>query len=335
MTKVANAELATEIVDASRRDDGFTVVRELDLGTECQNQLLFFLKPEVFLGSVEHSLAIVQLALSRFEEFGMQLGGVALVSGAHLSGARCMDRHYGYINQLSRSASGILDAGDEATLRNVLEFSEGPILGGHEFLAANPEFDAEQLDELWATKESLKLRSGFYYQKYDFPDGEVMLVNGFHPAQLNHFTAADRRIALAVVHSDLPWSVLRSRLIGDTFPERALMGSIRRELRERAKELGLGEVTIANNGVHLSAGAFEALFELVNFLGEASTGFSVDECRVARLMSDVGLSDAETRRALTNPTALVGGGEVSLFDATEECDTASSVELYRTMFAEQ
>ena len=104
-------------------------------------------------------------------------------------------------------------------------------------------------------------------QTYAAEGENFILVNGFHPAQLAHFTEPSHRIALMLLHADTPWATLRDEMIGDTFPERAVAGSIRGQLHARPQNYGFDEVTIANNGVHLSAGPFEAMFEIANFFG--------------------------------------------------------------------
>lgn len=81
-----------------------------------------------------------------------------------------MDRHYGFINKVSKNISKIATAEEKEKMYDVLEISnpeEYEILGGHEFLAANPDFDEESLDALWQTKKSARVRSGFYAQKFD------------------------------------------------------------------------------------------------------------------------------------------------------------------------
>ena len=96
---------------------------------------------------------------------------------------------------------------------------------------------------------------------------DFILVNGFHPAQLFHFTNETHRIVLVLVHSDTPWGTLRNEMVGATFPEKAVPNSIRGTLYANPNDYGLESVSIANNGVHLSAGPFEGLFEIRNFFG--------------------------------------------------------------------
>lgn len=328
-------EIVDAIVNTAFTSNQETLIEGFNFDTERQNQLLFFFKPEVFMVEAQHqSVAIVEMALSRFREFGVQVTGCLVLSGERLAELEAMDRHYGFINRMSKRASQDLSDEDRAALHHILGL-EGtlPILGGHEFLGQNKEYDHQSLDQMWARKRSVKLRSGLYAQVYEVGGEEFIMVNGFHPAQLAHFTAPDRKITLLLLHSDAPWRVLRRRMLGDTFPEKALPGSIRGTLYYNALPYGLGHVNIANNCVHLSAGPFEALLELNNFLCRTETvAYTAEMSRVARLMKEAGLPDATVRSAMANPKAVLNESEVSLFDATEELDTCSSIELYCLSF---
>lgn len=242
-----------------------------------------------------------------------------------------MDTHYGYINVLSRSASQELSADDLQSLCNAVGAAPGtPVVGGHEVLQQYPDFTASSLDRLWASKRSIKVRSGLYVQQFDLPSGPAVIVNGFHPAQLAHFTGPDRSIALLLLHSDLPWRFLRARMLGDTFPENALPATIRRHYYEEAPEYGLPPVTIANNCVHMSAGPFEALFELRNFFGRVPG--HEDAAERSHFASRLREARVDMQTALRNPATELNGKQVALFDATEEVDTMGAISVFRQFF---
>ena len=328
-------ELRDKIIGTCASTQSESVLQPLELGGRRQNELLFFLKPECFLTSTQSQQAdLVETVMRRFDEFGCRVCGCVVIRGPKLRADQIMDRHYGFINGASRDVVSILGPGELAALRAAVGANpETPILGGHEFLAAHPMSDEKSLDALWASRKARKLRSGLYFESYVFEDQPVILVNGFHPAQLAHFTRDDRKIVLMVLESEMPWKVLRSTMLGDTFPERAVADSIRRTLYENPQRFGLADVSIANNCSHLSAGPFEALFELWNFLGSSRTAdFKLDHTRMWKLAGAVGVREADVLRALENPVAQVGGERRSLFDATEELDSCSSAHLFARMF---
>lgn len=205
---------------------------------------------------------------------------------------------------------------------------ESPLFGGHEFLALHPELSPEALDQAWFERRPRKVRSGFYGVPFEHGDVPCLLVNGFYPAQARHFTAPGRKVALMLLHSELPWRSLRREMLGDTYPEKASPGSIRRELFERRAELGLPRVDITANFVHLSAGPFEAAWELINFFGGIEGGgFTLDQCRISAFWAEAGgrpeVLDQLVRTGRWQPRGL----SEDLFGATEELDARAAAFL--------
>jgi hypothetical protein len=253
------------------------------------------------------------------------------MKGPVLDQLRIMDTHYGYINVMSRSASRDLDNTELQRLRDTVGAStDAPVMGGHEILERFRDLSPITLDRLWASKRSIKIRSGLYAQQFEVGGSTVVIVNGFHPEQLAHFTRADRAIALLVLHSDLPWRFLRSRVLGDTFPENALPNTIRRHYYDNASEYGLPPVSIANNCVHMSAGPFEALFELRNFFGRVpGQENAAYNSNLGKRLRSAGLNITSVTQ---NPSTELNGKQVTLFDATEEVDTTGAVAVYRDFY---
>ena len=330
-----NADLITKIAAVTPTCDNFTIIQPVAIGDEThKNELLLFIKPEIFMveetARVEAALGLV---FGKLAEFGAHVDGIAVVGGKVLEEAEIMNRHYGFINRLSRFASQMIDAEDKqkiAAALGVATLDDYALYGGHEYLAAFPEDDPFTLDALWFTKKSIKIRSGFYVQSYRKNGEDFILVNGFHPAQLFHFTEASHRIVLMLIHSDTAWSTLRNEMVGATFPEKAVPHSIRGTLYAHPGDYGLGDVSIANNGVHLSAGPFEGLFEINNFFGPI-LGLDVQKQPplILKKMLAAGLSMEMALKALENPTVTETPKPTDLFTATEDVDTDAAVALWK------
>ena len=332
-------QLKQALMQAMESDEDIAVVKPPAIGqTQKQNELLMFIKPEILAvadqGNLANSLDLIWAKLAEFDAF---VTGIVLVGGQELERKESMDRHYGAINVLSKTASSALSAADRQSVYDALTVSPADyaIFGGHEFLSAHPVFTPASLDTLWFTQKAEKIRSGFYVQAYEEEGEKFILVNGFHPAQLAHFTEASHRIALMLVHSDTAWAALRDEMIGDTFPERAGAGSIRGELHASPGRYGFDEVTIANNGVHLSAGPFEAMFEIANFFGSLlELDIASTRSRIVDAMRGAGISEGDAFEAMENPDVEDGAGETpDLFSATEHMDTGAAVALYRSNVA--
>jgi hypothetical protein len=299
-----------------------------------RNELVLFIKPEAFmLEDRADTEKVVDLVSAKLKEFGAEVAGVALIGGQALDRLEIMSAHYGLINRLSRGASRMLSSEDRAKIASALEIApeEYEIVGGHEYLAQYPNETSRDLDTLWFSGRSTKIRSGFYVKPVEKDGRKLVLVNAFHPEQLNHFTDRTHRIALFLIHSNNGWATLKNQMIGATFPDKADPGSIRGTLHANAPQYGFESVTIANNVVHLSAGPFEALFEIVNFFGKLMDidPRTTQPIAVQRMLA-AGLTLDDALGALENPIVSDDPKPTDLFSATEDMDTDAAIEVYRS-----
>ena len=304
------------------------IVQTVQVGkTERENELVFFVKPELLDVQDETKiLNSLNLIKEKFEEFNVKVDGAAIIPGATLERYEIMNRHYGFINQLSRLASTLIDDETRAAMFAKLGISDTGkhiILGGHEFLT-HFQTDLDHLSKVWFAQTAQKMRSGFYFIE-DTVNGEpILLINGFHPSQLAHFTRPDHRIYLMLLHTDTDWYDLKFKLVGDTFPERADANSIRGMLAANPAFYGQTEVGINTNGVHLSAGPFEAAFEVVNFLGDL---IQLDPARTPPLAikraMEADLSQEKALALLQNPKV----NDSDLFSETENMNTTEAAQF--------
>jgi hypothetical protein len=243
-----------------------------------------------------------------------------------------MSRHYGLINRLSRGASHVLSDPDKSTIGEALGVSlaEYDILGGHEYLAEYPQETIADLDSLWFSEKSTKIRSGFYVRAVQKGERKLILINAFHPDQLAHFTDPTHRIVLMLLHSNTDWATLRNNMIGATFPEKADPESIRGTLHARPHDFGFETVTIANNAVHLSAGPFEGAFEIANFFGKVmSLDIRQQPPLILRRMLEYGIDIERTLGVLDNPAVTIVGKQSDLFTETEDMNTEDALAFWR------
>lgn len=332
-----NSNIINRIVTNTSKTSTFEVIQDLHLDGNWENELLLFVKPEVFMVNDDHLIArSIELVFNKIEEFRTTIDGIMVVGGRTLEQFGIMDKHYGFINQMSRNASKILTSEDIQKVSNALDISVAQVekqyvvLGGHEFLNRYPSEDPYKLDNLWFTKKSLKLRSGMYIQSYEYNGEKVILINGFHPSQLLHFTDPSHRILLFLLHSDTTWKKLKNDMVGNTYPEKAEPGSIRGKFFSNPGEYGLKDVSIAYNNVHLSAGPFEGMFEISNFFGKIlNLNLSSNHPLVLKKLLDKGISLEEGLSTLENPLVNVGAKTVDLFTATEDTDTDVAISLWQ------
>lgn len=306
--------------------DKAEIIQPIQIGnTSKENELVFFIKPELL--DVEDDQKILnsfQLIQEKFKDFNVEIKGVAIVPGVVLEEYGIMNRHYGFINQLSRKASSIVDEEARQRIFDILgveDHEDYKILGGHEFLKVF-HADVDTLSDIWFSQTANKLRSGFYFIADTYKGQPFVLVNGFHPSQLLHFTREDHRILLMLVHTDADWYNLKFEMVGDTFPEKANQDSIRGRLYAHPEKFGQAEVGINTNGVHLSAGPFEAAYEVVNFFGPLiELDPAVTQPLAIAKAIDAGMPKEKALSLLDNPTA----NESDLFSETENLNTDEAV----------
>lgn len=297
-------------------------------------EFLIFLKPELFFGNSENVQNSLTLVMKKMMQFDVQMTGIAVVSAEDLEMHGVMSAHYGYINFISNNASKI-ETEDKEKIAQMLGHtvdSLPQILGGHEILKKYPNWTAAELDKFWFTKKSMRLRGGFYFNEFNLDGTPTVMINAFHPAQIEHFTTSGRHIVMFVGQSIRSFEDLRTNMIGDTYPEKSVPGSIRAELFANPKDYGQEKVDIGNNGIHMSAGPFEALKEIYNFYHLL---FGVDLIKnPTNIMSALfknGLSIEATLATKENPINSEGK---DLFSKTEIENTQSSIDIYLEEFSE-
>jgi len=330
---LAASLFTTDTVQKIKSAQHTIILREIRIGqTKHRNELVFFIKPELLAISDEQKmLNSLEMIEEIFTEFEVNVSGAAIIPGAVLDTFGIMNRHYGYINQLSRKASQLVDTD---TLRIISDMlgkkitADYQILGGHEFLNRFKS-DINTLSDIWFAQQANKLRSGFYFIEDTYQGQPIILVNGFHPSQLQHFTRKDHCILLMLLHSNSDWKALKFDLVGDTFPERAKPGSIRGRLFADPDQYGQSDVGINTNGVHLSAGPFEAAFEVVNFFSPIT---DLDPAITLPLTLEKavesGLTTNQALSLLENPST----ENSDLFSATENMNTEDAVNFAKLHF---
>ena len=219
-----------------------------------RNHFVLFLKPEALaLEDGVNVEGVLELVLSKLRANGIKTGAVRLLNGPYLGQYRIMEAHYGVINRASRLGEAALS---QPTKKKLMAECPGVdhVFGAHQFLGKYPDISAFALNVLTDTLGTKKVASGKYYGVFNVGGEKVVVLNPFHPQQLLHYTQPGRAIVVFECSTDTDWAVLRNGVTGATDPKRAAPGSIRRTLLDRKSELGLRDVSTANNGVHCSAG---------------------------------------------------------------------------------
>ena len=299
------------------------------------NEMVFFLKPEVSSAPSVDLEEVLNLCQRKFREFSASIAACGVLGARYLETYGIIERHYGVINSISKNGSAVLSQTGRDNLNEAFaqQLSKGAlILGGHQFLDKYNFFSAESLSVLWdnLNSSSKKLAPGSYAISLEVLTDKVILLNGFNPYQLLHYTAPNRTIVVMVLRSSISWQRMRDELIGDTDPLKAQSGSIRQELFASKDRLGIKSVNKGLNGVHLSAGPLEGMVEIVRFASDYEQGEqrSYEETSFGHGLSRAGFSLEEIKKLADNPTLIVDARQSTAFDASEGMDKDKAIKLF-------
>ena len=298
---------------------------------------VLFLKPEATLPGVALDQVLATVA-DYIEQWDLQVGGVSVLGAAYLKQHDIIARHYGVINNISRNGRAALAESAEEQLQKLFadELASGAeVLGAHEYLARHPEATPAQLNELVDRLGFKKLAPGTYAMKYAQGGTTTLVLNAFHPQQLEHFTAPGRSIVVLAVRvapgrPEL-WKALRNEMLGPTDPAAGPAGAMRRSFLERSAALGLGEVNRGANVAHFSAGPLEGMVETARYFSDYEGGslLSYHATCFGQLLSAEAVSFNDIEWLATNPNLSLGGRQVSAFDATEEMDPPPAADVLK------
>ncbi|MFN8578759.1 MAG: hypothetical protein U0354_18170 [Candidatus Sericytochromatia bacterium] len=331
-------DIIEQVKNAQNKSADYVQIYSNPEKSSSENEFIFFIKPEVTLKSDTINFdKVVDLAFDKIKEFGLNVSDIKVLGNEYLKKHNIIAQHYGVINKI---ASNPLLNMSESAKENLKVFAEVDnlekinVLGGIQFLEKYPFFNDISLDVLLQNFSPKKLAGGTYVVKVKVDTDTVYVINGFHPRQLNHFTADGRNIVVMTVNGDLSWADARGKFIGATNPETADSASLRATLLKNQSSFGIPEVSQGLNGFHLSAGPVEGLVELVRYnsnFAESNGAKTYKDFSFGQKLSD-NFSDEQIAKILDNANLTVDGKTVSSFDLTEEKSANEAIELLKKAF---
>lgn len=296
------------------------------------NEFLIFLKPDL-LELNDRLEPVWEIISQRLEAFDVELVAATALDADVLRKHRLIHQHYGVINAVSMEGVKALSNSAKENLDAFLADlpSDTEVLGAHQFLERYRMFSPGALSILFDNLPSHRFAGGTYGVVIRISGKIVILLNGFHPEQLELFESPGAVIMCFVGRSTRSWRDLRQNMTGATDPARANAGSIRRSLLESQAELGLSAVTPLRNGVHVSAGPSEAAVEISRYFTPYGTGPSIPPTLTSfgQRLEVVGRGDLGDA-LMRNGEVVLDGKLQPAFDATEERDASEVEELLRS-----
>ncbi len=315
-----------------RDKKGFSVIEPYRIPQTHGNEFVFFIKPEVTMAGDYAVSKVIDIASSVFARNSIEISGLFIAGNEYLKKHNLIEEHYGVINFVAKNGVSVLTNAPKERFRS--EYGVGidtvKVLGGFQFLDEYRAFTVDTLNDLWESGNRVKLAAGIYCEKHIVKGETIYILNGFNPYQLSFFTETGRYIIIASLFTAMDWSKMRNDIAGVTNPFKAASGSIRAEILRTKDETGI-DVNPGQNGVHLSAGPFEALAELKRFcFDKHKSVVSYDDIYTGKYLKGSGLSNDKLDRAVSNPLINYNGDSVYLYDATEE-KNLSSIKLFSNL----
>ncbi|MER5812190.1 hypothetical protein ABT143_29095 [Streptomyces sp. NPDC002033] len=190
-------------------------------------------------------------------------------------------------------------------------------LGALDAMSRDPELTPLALEERCRKAGIHKLGSGSYASVTELHGRTVAVLNGFLPALAGGYADPGALVALLECHSVREIADLREHLLGALDPAAADPASLRGALADRiARQHGI-PLSEGRNGVHLSAGHLEGMFQAWRHFA-APDGLGIDSTPLGRALAGAGVPLAAVRHLATDPD-LAGdrGGTLAPHGATE------------------
>mmetsp|Transcript_23057 Transcript_23057/g.71861 ORF Transcript_23057/g.71861 Transcript_23057/m.71861 type:complete len:401 (+) Transcript_23057:105-1307(+) len=293
------------------------------------NTAFMFIKPHADTPQVR------ELVVKKLEEYGIKIIAEGKINNKQM--APLIDRHYSEISKAAVTTPpdklGMLEE-SEALFEEKFGMNWGDAVekglvvnaSNAKAVLADVMGGEEMVSMLWGSNQafkSIKLARGLYVTQV----AGTYVVNGFYDAMREKYTSPGAAVTAFVVEfsekTGCNWDTFRTKVIGETNPVRAFDGSLRQAIFDKWEDCGLPEQgSVADNGVHASAGPVEALRERLVWLG-----CSIDDDPMGKKLLDGGATKAIIEEWLDNPTEKVLGREGPLFDLTENQDTAEVVKI--------
>ena len=332
-TETLQADIIEQLNEYKKETRLSEIIYENKEETKGRNEFLFFIKPEITSFSENvHIDEIINLIFSKIKAFSLTIQNIKILSAKYLAEYSIIARHYGVINKLATSPLQYFSEEAKNKFQNLfnLKIEDAEILGGVELLKKYPTLKPESLDYLCQNTKSEKLAGGTYVNRLKLDGNEIYLINGFHPRQLEHFTAPGRSIVTFTLVGDTSWKIARNDFIGKTNPMDATKGSIRNELLLNKENFGLKTVSSSWNGVHLSAGPVEGLVELIRYNSDFSAPNikSHKDYDFGKRLDDT-FSSEIVEKIKSNPNVSYDQRYKSVFDLTEETDSIDAIEILK------
>ncbi|MFE7741635.1 hypothetical protein [Nocardia sp. NPDC057455] len=264
-------------------------------------------------------VAILRCALMPAKEFG-ELGFLL--------------RHYPRLHRIATDGPSGLCSDAKRELVSLLARSEASFaVGAFQAGAYDTILSATTLEARCREAGIHKLGSGSYASVIELNGVPIAVLNGFVPALTSSYLDPTALVGLIECHSYREIADLRADVLGALNPDAAKVNSLRGALGALGRKYGV-DLSEGRNGVHLSAGHLEGMFQCWQYFA-AADGHGLESTALGRSLDDRGTPMAAVA-ALADDRNLREDSEktVAPFGATEDLSRDAVVDRVRRWTAD-
>ena len=298
------------------------------------NSAFVFIKPHACKGTPGKVESVLE---GKFKASGIRITDKGEMTAEQIDKNQYIDTHYGAIAskavKLQPKELNVPDKGKAGFEKMFGESWDDAIKAGKVYNAmdgaAKLGLDSAGINAEWSKlsggKDLIKFGGGFYCGKVK----DIYVMNGFYMNMRAEYCNPGEKIQWYTVSwptDSLSWQDFRGEVLGATNPSAAPVGSVRRTILDEYKELGLAtKPNTGLNGVHASAGPFEAMVERNNWLGKDIEKDAFGKAMIAKGASKEKIMEwaADAQVAVEGETA--DGKTMSVFDTLEDLDADTSL----------
>ncbi|MFD8982924.1 hypothetical protein [Streptomyces sp. NPDC059564] len=314
MTGAAARALVTAArATGQRQDTGPAPGPVPDTGTH----FTVLLKPEVLTpGAAADALAQTLRVLDAGEVTVLRC---ALTPAADFAVRGHLHLHYPRLHRVAADGVHALTSGARRELGALMADSGArEALGALDAMTRDPDLTPPALEERCRKAGIHKLGSGSYASVTELHGRPVTVLNGFLPALTSGYADPTALVGLLECHSPREIADLRARLLGALHPATAAPASLRGALGARVGRQHGIPLSEGRNGVHLSAGHLEGMFQAWRYFA-AADGRGVGSTPLGRALARDGVPVEAVERLAADPNLTEDSGEtVAPHGATED-----------------
>jgi len=194
-----------------------------------------------------------------------------------------------------------------------------PVIGGDQILENGICESAEQLQSTVDKLGTSKLGAGAYACRMS----ERIVLNGFFPNQRLVLSRDGSCLVALACSSTLPWKGIRAKVIGSIFPREASRGTLRREIFENHKSLGIVRGDSSQNYIHFSPGPVEGLRHLLFYFSSPKAFYNskaIEGFSTGQWLLNAGFDENSLNKMFQNRYYEFGSLRGNVIEITEDED---------------